>query len=232
MNIIDIIVVGVLAVSSFIGMYYGFTVSVLSIASFFISWIGSMIFYPSLSRFITTKFPDIIDKLILYTDGASKTTMDDRSLSIASLSGEKVNDLVVRAGLPAPFDRILESNLVNHSFGEINIGQYFDYTIANIIINLISFIIIFLAIRLIFMVAISIANGITRLPVLKQFDTLAGAGFGFLRGFLILFVIFSVVPILLTLAPVDILTKYIEESAFAHFFTNSNFFTAFIRGVI
>lgn len=233
MNYLDFGILAVIGISSLIGMYYGFTVSFLTIASYVCSWLGSLILYPSLSKFITNRYPDFIDKLIYYTDGASSISMDERVMSAASLSQENISEIVNVSGLPFPFDKLLQSNLVKHSMqGLESIGQYFDHTIANIITNLISFLIVFFIIRIIFFIAISIARNITNLPVLKQFDSLMGAGLGAVRGVLFLFILFALVPIVLALAPIDIISQYIEESVFASFFMKTNIFTSFLRGII
>ena len=233
MNYIDIAILAVIGISTLLGMYNGFTVSLLNIASYFCSWIGSLILYPAVSKFIINRYPDFLEKVIYYTEGASNIPMDDRFISVASVGQEKISQIVNMSGLPYPFNKILESNLLKGSIqGLESIGQYFDHIIANIIINLISFLVVFFVIRVIFLIAISIAKNIMNLPVLKHFDSLMGAGLGAIRGILILILLFALVPILLALAPIDIIYKYIEESIFAQFFLKGNLFTTFLRGVI
>jgi len=151
MNYIDYGILAVIGISSLIGMYYGFTVSFLNILSYICSWLGSLILYPVLSKFIVNRYPDFLDKLIYYTEGASKISMDERTISVASLSQEKISEIINISGLPSPFNKLLESNLLKGSIqGLENLGQYFDYTIANVIINLISFLVIFFIIKIIF----------------------------------------------------------------------------------
>jgi len=233
MNYIDIGILAVIGISTLIGMYNGFTVSFLNIASYVCSWIGSLILYPAISKFIINRYPDFLEKIIYYTEGSSNIPMDERVISVASLGQEKISQVVSISGLPYPFNKILESSLLKGSIqGLENLGQYFDYIIASIIINLISFLIVFFAIRILFSIAISIAKNITNLPVLKQFDSLLGAGLGAIRGILFLFVLFALVPVLLALAPIDIIYKYIEESIFAQFFLKGNIFTSFLRGIL
>lgn len=233
MNYIDIAIIVVIGISTLVGMYNGFTVSFLNIISYICSWLGALILHPTVSKFITNRYPDFLEKVIYYTEGASNIPIDERVVSVASLGQEKINQIVSMSGLPYPFDKILTSNLLKGAIkGLENLGQYFDYIVANIIINLISFLIVFFIIRIVFSIIISIAKNVTNLPVLKQFDTLMGAGLGAIRGILFLFVIFAFVPILLALAPIDIIYKYIEGSIFAQFFLRGNIFTSLLRGII
>ena len=84
--------------------------------------------------------------------------------------------------------------------------------------------------KLVFIVIISIYKTVNDLPVLRKHDSLAGAGMGLIRSFFILNFIFALVPILLVLAPADIINDFIEGSKLAGFFHHSNIFTAFVRG--
>jgi uncharacterized membrane protein required for colicin V production len=70
------------------------------------------------------------------------------------------------------------------------------------------------------------------LPVLKQMDWLLGAAFGFVRGFLVVNLLFLFLSVVLILVPVDLLRSYIENSLMADFFTEFNIFSAFLRGRI
>lgn len=236
MNIVDYVILAIIAISTIIGLYNGLVISLLNIGSFFLSWIGAFVFYPLMSRFFVNH-TSLMDKLIFYTNGASKIpSIEERTLEVASLTGDQVANIVESAQLPPPFDELISSNLLNDSFDHLSnvksIGQYFDVTIANIIVNILSFLAVFFIIRLAFFIIVSIANNVTTLPVLKQFDRLLGAGFGAIRGILILFVVFALVPIFMTLAPVDFLSEYLDQSLFAPLFYDHNIFTGLVKGII
>jgi len=233
MNYIDYAILAVIGISTLIGMYYGFTVSLLNIASFLFSWLGSLILYPTVSKYIVNQYPSLLEKIIYYTEGASNISINEKFLPVASLNQESISKIVNSSGLPYPFSNLLQSNLIKGSLqGLENIGQYIDHTIANVIINLFSFIIVFFAIHIVFSITISIVRNIMALPVLKQLDSLVGGCLGALRGILFLFIIFSLVPVILTLIPIDMFSRFIEKSTLAPFFLKSNIFTTFLRGTI
>ena len=204
MNFLDMSILIILAISVFIGIYNGFLVSFLKIIAYFASWILSFLFYPVVSkRLITTT--DLFEKLVYYTNVSSKVVnFEQKNLGILTLNNGQAEGIVTNAQIPPPFDKIILSNLTNRSLtGLKTLGEYIDYTIANVIINLLSFLIVFFIVRLIFSIVIGIAKAIKGVPVLKQLDSLAGAGLGLARGVLFLYILFSILPLALTFAPVD-----------------------------
>lgn len=231
MNIIDLAIVLVLAVNVLFGVYHGFSVSLFKIISFVLSWFFSLIFHSSLTRYIVTRFPDLLNKIVYYSEGSSKTTFDHKILPVSSLTSEQIVNIVKESGLPNPFSTRIQENLINQNLDSLyNIGQYFDYTVANIIINLISFMLLFLFIQLIFTIIISLVQNLTDLPVLIKYDGVAAAVLGIFRGVLFLHIIFAFVPLLYLLVPADILSIFIDGSKFIKFFIENNLFSSFVKG--
>ena len=95
------------------------------------------------------------------------------------------------------------------------------------VINILAFCLIFLVACFHYIVSISktVVN-----CLLKKFDGAAGAGFGIIRGFFIIYLIFALIPVLLVLAPTDIFTELLDGSKLADFFHYTNIFTSFVRG--
>lgn len=214
-------------------MYYGFSVSLYNIASFIVSWLLSYILHPSLTQTITKKFPELIDKIAYYSEGSSKTAFADKILPVSTLTEDQITRIVADSGLPNPFSSNIQSNLVQQNLDGLNsVGQYIDYTVANTILNLISFIVIFLALQLFFMLIVSVVNNVIYLPVLKKFDNLTAGFLGMFRGVLFLFIVFALVPLLYLVIPADFLARFFDGSKFSGFFIDANFFTAFVKGII
>ena len=231
MNIIDLAIILVLGFNVLFGAYYGFSVSLFKIISFVLSWFFSLIFHSSLTRYIVSRFPKLISKIVYYSEGSSKTAFDHKILPVSSLSSEQVVNIVNESGLPNPFSARIQENLINQSLdGLHNIGQYFDYTVANIIMNLISFMILFLSLQLIFTLIISLVKNITELPVLIKYDGVAAAVLGLFKGMLFLNIIFAFVPLLYLLVPADILSIFLDGSKLMKFFMDANLFSSFVKG--
>jgi hypothetical protein len=209
-------------------------VSVLGFLSFCISWAGSLLFYPILSRLLVNKYPDLLDRIIHFTEGASRIeSIEERATSVFSLNHEQIANIVDRAKLPPPFNRLVFSNLNELRFNDLNnIGDYFDHTIACIILNMLCFLLLFVVIRIVCTVIISIAKEVIGLPVLKRYDQIFAAALGILNGMFLIFFLASLVPMVLTLAPFDNIYKYIENSMFGNFFFEYNIFTNLVRGYL
>ncbi|MDN5276225.1 MAG: hypothetical protein PWR01_190 [Clostridiales bacterium] len=234
MNYIDYIILSILSICALIGVYNGFVASGLGFLSSLFSWLTSLIFYPLLSKFLVHQYPDLIKNLIYYTEGASKVqSIEEQALLVSSLTQEQIINIVTRAQLPPPFDRLLLYNMLNETLPHLTtVGEYFNYSVAYIILNIICFITLFVIIRVVCQIGISITKEVAGLPALKKYDGLAGAGVGLLRGMFLIFLLFSLVPVILTLAPLDIIYSLIENSLLGKFFFKSNIFTNFIKGFV
>ena len=197
MNILDMAILAILIINLVIGIYNGFLVTILNIIAYFASWILGFLLYPTVSKSIIAN-TQILDSIIYYTNFSSRlASFEEKSLSVMNLNAEQMAGIVENAQIPHPFNKVILSNLANNSLkGLSTLGEYFDYSVANIIINILSFLIIFFIVRLIFAIIIGIAKVIKGVPVLKQLDSLMGAGLGFVRGILILYVIFYLTLIL------------------------------------
>lgn len=223
-------ILAILTINLFIGLYNGFLVTILHIIAYLGSWILGFIFYPVLSKYIIAN-TNLLEKIAYYTDVSSRLVdFQHRQLGVESLNGEQLATIVEKSQIPQPFGKAILANATNESLINLQtLGEYFDYTIAKVIIGILSFFIIFFVVRFIFTIIIGIVKTIRDIPILKQLDTLAGAGLGLVRGLLVLYIIFSILPLLTTIAPVDILLDLIESSKFAPFFYKTNILINFIR---
>ncbi len=234
MNILDALILTILAMSSIAAAYKGFVGSVLDMVSFFASWIAALIFSPVLSRYLIEHHPYLMQILITFSEGALRIdSIEDRILPVSSISTERIAQLVSDANFPYPFDRLLLSNLQDLALQNLRtLGEYFNYSIANVLLNIITFVIIYIAVRILFTILTSIARGIANLPVLKRMDWLLGAGFGFLRGLLIVNLLFLFLSVVLVLVPIDLIRAYIANSLLADLFMEFNVFSYFLSGRI
>ena len=69
-------------------------------------------------------------------------------------------------------------------------------------------------------------------PALKHFDAITGGVLGFARGYFFVFLLFTLVPILLTALPVQAISDYINASKFGSHFLETNFVTSIIKGAM
>ena len=80
-----------------------------------------------------------------------------------------------------------------------------------------------------FSLASNLIRAVFRFPVLKQADALAGGVFGLLRGVLLCLIVFTLIPLVQTMVPLDIINQLLEESQLAPIFMNGNLITAIMN---
>ena len=232
MGIIDLGIIVIIGISVLFAVYYGFSISLCNIGSFILSWFISLITHPFLTRVIARKHPDFLEKIAYYSEGSSKIPFSDRVLPVVSLSENQISKAIETSGLPRPFNNSIKFNLLRQNLsGMDNLGQYFDYTVVNIILNLMSFFIIFLILQVLFKLAISFISHTIELPMLRKHDGLSAGVLGLFRGVLFLFIITAFVPLLYLVVPADFMAGLLDGSKLIHFFIKGNLFTSFIKGV-
>ena len=209
MNIVDYVIIGVVAVSVLFGLYRGFVASVLSMGGGLISFLGSFALYPKLAAVIQNN-QELQRTLLHYTDASSRIGDLELALTnVINLGREGVQQVLNNVSLPAPLDSILRVNLENLVYGTSGaastVSDYVSQTILQASINIICF------------------------PVLKQLDSLAGGVFGLLRGVLICLAVFTLVPLVQTMIPMEIIDSLLAESSLAPIFMNGNLITAIMN---
>ncbi len=231
MNVVDIVILAILGLSVLVGLYRGFISSVASMGGCLLSLGLSFWLSPKLADVIQNN-PDILRTLASYTDAATK--LGDQSLaagSVATLTENGIAEIISRVSLPAPLSTLLQNNLQNKVYGTAaDVGTYISQTIIGAILNVICFIVCFLALMLVIHLVISFLKVVFKFPVLKQLNSLAGGIFGLLRGALLCFVAFALLPLVQTLLPMKEVSQLVEQSALAPLFNSGNLILAVMKG--
>jgi uncharacterized membrane protein required for colicin V production len=235
MNLIDLFAIIVIAIAILEGVYRGFINSVCKVGAFFLSWITAFLLSPLLANSIPNE-NNLFQTLLTYADASEKLgTVDTSKMLISQLKQTDLNTIISNANFPQPFPNLIKQNVTNHAFsakGITTLGEYTNETIVCIMINIISFLVIFLIAALIFGFIINALDNSFRFPVLRQMDGLLGGGFGLILGCFSLFIIFMIVPLILVLVDVKQITDYLNNSFLGSFFYKSNFILNFMRGTV
>ena len=231
MNIVDIGILAILGLSILVGLYRGFISSVASMGGCLLSLGLSFWLSPKLAEAIQNN-PNILRTLVSYTDAATK--LGDQSLagtSVTALTESGITEILNKVSLPAPLSTLLQSNLQNKVFGTAaDVGTYVSQTIVGAILNVICFVVCFLALLLVIHFVINFLKVVFKFPVLKQLNSIAGGAFGLLRGVLLCFVAFALLPLIQTLLPVQDINQMVEQSALAPLFNSGNLILAIMNG--
>ena len=232
MNLIDWIIVGILGISVLFGMYRGFVSSVLNMGGGLCSFFGAFWLYPKLAALIQQN-ESLRMPLAHYLEPGSGLDLALSESSVSDLGASGIQQVLSRVSLPSPLDSILQVNLESSIFSNLSIstvGEYVNQTILQASINIICFVLCFLVSYVVISTLFNLIRAVFRFPLLKQLDGLAGGVFGLLRGLLICLVIFTLVPLVQTMVPLDMIDEVLNGSVLAPVFMNGNLITAIMNG--
>ena len=233
MNTIDMIILGILGISVLVGLYRGFVASVASLGSCLLSLGLSFWLNPRIVEWVRSN-PEIIRTLMSYTDAG--TRIGDQTLAqtgVANLGSSGIAEILSKVNLPEPLNSLLQNNLQNQVFqsaGLSQVGDYVTQTIVGAVLNVICFILCFLVCFLLLHLVLGFLKAIFSFPVLKQLNSLAGGVFGLLRGALLVFIAFALMPLIQTVVPLDDIAQMTAESTLAPLFNGSQLILAIMRG--
>ena len=231
MNIVDIVIIAILGLSVLVGLYRGFISSMASMGGCLLSLGLSFWLSPKVAAAIQSN-PEILRTLASYTDAATK--LGDQALagtSVTGLTQTGIAEILSKVSLPAPLDTLLKSNLENQVFGAAaDVGTYVSQTIVGAILNVICFVLCFLVLLLVIHFVINFLKVVFRFPVLKQLNAIAGGALGLVRGALLCFVAFALLPLIQTMLPVNGVNELVQGSALAPLFNSGNLILAIMNG--
>ena len=228
MNIIDIVIVAVIAISVIHGMYRGFICGVLSVAALMASAAIAFAVSGDMAAWLQGN-KTLVDTLMYYTDAGSR--ISDLSLSLLPASGvsqSALYSILESARLPQAFQSAFLTQLEGAS-ASVTVSQLLSQTIVSVSISILSFLICFSVSYVVMVFVVHLIGYVFELPVLKHLDSLIGGLFGFARGVLLVFIFFMLVPIVLAVVPIDLVQNMIDTSRLAPMF-DSNMILSVLRG--
>ena len=235
MNLVSIFLLMLILFTTLEGVYRGFLHSIANLGAFFFSIITSFLLSPVISIAVKSN-KNLFNFMLYYTEGAEKiAAFRDTTLPIASMSAEKLSSIITDSNVTEPFSTLIRQNVSTAAFssdGLFTIGDYFNMTIVCAVLNLISFLVMFLVTYIIYTFVLGLINYTLKFPELKQYDRFSGAAFGAVRGILMCFLIIMIVPVVFLLVPVGQISDYFNASGLGVFFYENSFFLHLIRGVV
>lgn len=235
MNWVNIFFILIIAISVLEGVHRGFLHSAFSLGSLFLSVITAYLLYPVVA--VAFKANDTIFRFLLYyTEGAEKiASFENSRLLVHQLTSSELTTIISTSSVSEPFSTLIRQNVEAGIFsadGLQTIGEYFNMTMVSAVLNILSFVLIYVVARIVYSFVLGAVNYTVRFPELRQYDRTAGALFGGLRGVMTCFLIVMVIPVLFLFIPVDKITEYFQSSSMGMFFFNHNFFLHMIRGFV
>ena len=235
MNLLDFAVIGIFAIIILLGLYKGFLHSACSTIGLILSCILGFVFMPVMSNSIRAN-ENLYNMMQYYTEGSEFINDSELSKSdISTLSSADLNEIINNSNLPYPIGKEIMENIAKEAFDDENIstlGDYFNLTMVNVFINIVSFLALYLIIRVILAFAINWFDYAYTLPKLKVYDPLFAVAASFIHGMLVLFLVFMLIPVALTLmGSLEFVNELVDGSVYAPLFYKSNFLLSWMPGV-
>lgn len=198
--LIDIGILLIIFLSTFISYKRGFIKVAFGLLSFIIAIIISLLLYKPISNFIInyTPIPNQIE-----------TQIESR---LSSGDEEETNNFVEN----------YYKNIKNSSVSII------AYNMTNSIINISSALIVFLLTRIILIFLRFSTDLIANLPLIKQFNHIGGFIYGILAGFIFIYLVLTIISILAPIVNLNYIITLINSSIIGNIMYNNNIIFMFL----
>lgn len=209
--IIDLIVIAILVLSTFLGYKKGLIGVAFKILSFLIAIVITLILYRPISNYIinNTEIALTIENSIsekLSTTKMEEGKIDESSTDLPNVVVNYINKEIV--------------STVNET-GDALV-QIVAKELSQTIINLIVVIGIFVITRLLLLFAKAILSAIAELPIIKQFNEVGGIIYGILRGILLIYVLLAILSFILPMLDKTAILSAINDSILTKILYNNN----------
>lgn len=234
LTFINYILLFLIAIYVVQGVHKGFLMSLSATAGMGASWLVASAVTPMLSAQIAKG--STYTFLLYMTDISDQISVELARTPVQSLSPDQIKDVVDRANLPVPFGDTLHANMNHLAFAQLKdvttVADYLNHTVANITVNIMSFLIIYILARVFITLIVSSMYSAQPFPVLKNFDGLVGGMLGGVRGFCAMYAVVMILPVMVLLIAQPAFTQSINQSVWLTFFYKTNFLYGFISGVV
>jgi uncharacterized membrane protein required for colicin V production len=222
-NLVDVAIVAIMLFSLFAGMYKGFIASALAALGFAAAWFGAMYLFPFLAGALSSN-EELMGFLGYYLDAGALFSVGGtaNTLVTGALQDGNLTQLLSNMALPEILKNAFQANVVNQQFASVGLttlSEYLNETILVSLINVLSFLVMFALSYGAALLLINLLNAVFHFPPLKHFDSLLGGVFGFVRGAIIVMLVFASIPIFEAVMQINFIDKLISEASLARYFT-------------
>ena len=203
--IFDVIIVALIVINIYSCYKKGLVNLAVGLIAVVATIVLSVIFYKPVSNLIMdkTEFDESIENVII------------ENFSVDAPEGAEVRYTGILSYLETEM-----GNAINQTQNEVVYQS--ARVMAEKVINLIVFIVIFISVRVILFALTFVADAITSLPILKQLDDVGGILYGLIKSLLIIYAILAVVNLIVTFTASTVISEAISSSYVTRFFYDNN----------
>lgn len=208
--LVDLVVVAILILNIIIGYKKGLVNAIFSICAFLIAIAATFILYKPVSNIIinNTEIEQKIKEVIINNNTNEKNAENTQNQD----NSEKIN-------IQQYIDNAIKD--VAESAKEETTELVAD-TIANKGVQILTWIVLFVGIRIVLMVLKFLIEGITELPIIKQFNQVGGLAYGILKGLIIIYLLLTIMFLVISINGNGAIAEAINNSHITKFLYDNN----------
>lgn len=205
--LMDIVVVAILLLNIMIGYKKGLINGIFGICAFLIAIFATLILYKPISNMIinNTEIDEKIKETVMNNSTNNETNgkKEDR---------EKTN-------LQQYIEKMLENTAKE---AETEATELVADAVANKGVEILTGIILFIVIRVVLVILKFLIEGISELPIIKQFNQIGGLVYGILKGFVILYLLLTILFFVISINGKGLIADAINNSYITKFLYDNN----------
>ena len=210
--IIDLIIATIFVICIGIGYFKGLTGSLLKIVSFILALVIAFVLFKPVANFVIKhtnwdeNLEQAIKEMLIKEDNLEEKIQPEEKQSMPDVITNYINDAIEKAGTDAK-NAIVESTAREIAVTAINAG---------VLISL------FLISRIILLLVKGLAELLTKLPVIKQFDKIGGILYGLVEALVIVYVLLAILSFVSPMISETSVIKGVQESYVGSMMYNNN----------
>ena len=222
--IVDLVIIFILLLCIGLGYRKGLTGSLLKIISFVLALVIAFILFKPIANFVVdnTNWDENLEQAIRQMVVEEETEQNEVQNQTENMAEEENQNIQNSNMSNVMLDYINEA--VSNAGTEAK-NAIVDATARNIAVTIINvgvLIVLFLISRVILLFVKGIANLITKLPVIKQFDKLGGSIYGLLEALIIIYVILAIISFISPMISSTGILEGINSSWLGRMFYHNN----------
>ena len=229
MNLLDVVIIAILAFYLISGMYRGSITSFLSTAGFVAAWYGAKQFFPTVANMALSN-QTLMAVLNQYLEPESFFATHAQAMTTVAevISGGETaiqNAIASVSANLSVISRAFEANVRSQVFQNLGIttlADYLDQTIWQAIFNVAAFILCFIALYVLVSLVVNLLDHVIAFSLVRGFDWLLGGLLGLVRGLVICVLVLNLVPMLVQIVAPDFAQSLIGESVLMNFVTQAD----------
>ena len=230
MNLLDIVILAILAFYLISGMYRGSITSFLGTIGFVAAWYGAGRWYPAVANMALSN-QTLMAVLNQYLEPESFFATHAQAVTTVAevISGGETaiqNAIASVSGNLSVISKAFEANVRSQMFQNLGIStlaDYLDQTIWQAVFNVGAFILCFIALYVVAMLVVNLLDHVISFPLVRGFDWLLGGIFGLARGLVMVVLVLCLLPALVQIVSPEFAESLRTGSALYSYVTQMDF---------